>query len=79
MGLKRDRGIRIMDNDKIIDKIIDMIMRIINQVIENEYKGIKNIDEGDRFNIRMELWECFKSQYRVQRCPKSRLVVLEII
>ena len=75
MGLKRDRGIRIMDNDK----IIDMIMGIINQVIENEYKGIKDIDEGDRFNIRMELWECFKSQYRVHKCPKSGLVVLEII
>ena len=61
------------------NQAIDFVMRIINQVIENEYADLSDIDDGQLMNIRLELWRCFLDQYQVKRTPKSGILVVEII
>lgn len=66
-----------MKTIKANNKALNLVTGILDGIIKAEYKNYPIDDE--LYKIRLELWYCFMEQYKVHKCPKSGVLVLEII
>lgn len=66
-------------NNKADKKAIDFVIGVIDNYIAKKHGKLDKMSKDKLYKLRMKYYKQLLKEYRVHKCPKSGLFVLEVI